>query len=611
MTVFRKYLGVIVGVIFLGILFFHDRLRDYDEGRYHKPPPEEIIAANKIKFKEVSKQYGLGEAIHDLYSPNKNPVVKKFLPFVTVRPYVSVVDFNQDGYMDIFFLETLPDKPNRLYINQEGKGFKDLSEILDVLSKKGPHSVSVSAWADFNNDGKIDLFTTDHPCFKVFLQKENMVFEEVEEKPDYCSFPDAINLLDFNRDGNLDIFAANYFKRDMTGKASSIFYQLIGLTSKFEKGGEKNVIFLGDGKGHFKSLVSESLERDRARSTAAGVAYVNDDKWPDLFVANDYTFDEMYLNAEGKDLVNVTDQYIPRFYHGFSGMNSDFADYNLDGQLDLFVTYGWGPPSAIAPNILWEKAKDGSRYIEAGKKNDVYKCGWGWGAKFADYDLDGDLDLFVTNGVARGRNATSFKESKSINFLRTQVRSMPIFLREPLIMMMEEKVPDFANSDLQYYGFERNCLFSQHEGKFYDVAPYAGIDDLENGRSMVMLDIDNDGLMDVAIGNADAPLLLYRNVSETNGNWVGFSLENKFGLPYHGATIYGVRSDQKPLKEELFVGNGGRGMNDPRIHFGLGQHTLQDSRVIVMWPDGQYEQFENIELNKYNKIQYGTGKTND
>lgn len=549
MNLFKRYLSVLIGICFLTIIFFHDRLRDYDEGRYHETPPESIIALNKIKFEEVSEEYGLGDAKHNLFFANKSAIIQKYVPFITVNAYMSAIDINQDGYMDLFFQETLPEKASRLFLNEKGKGFKDISDRLDVLGKKGKYGSSISAWADFNNDGKLDFFTADTPCYVLFLQTSNLKFEEVKNRPDFCSVPSTLNLLDFNRDGNLDIAISSYFPDKIIHERTSILHQLIGMTLRLSKNGESNAILLGDGKGEFEVLKSEDFTKEKGQTTSLGVAYINNDAWPDIFVGNDFSFDEMYLSEEGKDLKNVTDTYIPRFHHGFSGMNSDFADY----------------------------------------------------------DLDGDLDLFVTNGRARGRKAKSFDQAKSISFLRVQVRSIPSFFRERLFDLGDDQVPNLTESDFQFYGFERNCLFSQHEGKFYDVAQFAGVDDLENGRSIVSFDIENDGKIDVAISNTDGPLLLYKNVSETEGNWVGFSLENKFGLPYHGATIFAVRSDKKPLRKELFVGNGGRAISDPRIHFGLGDNDLDGSGIIVLWPDGKYEKFNNVRINQYNKLQYGHG----
>ena len=607
MKFFKIHIGVFVGIIFLTIIFFHDRLKDYDEGRYNKPPPDEIITLNRIKFENATERLGLGDVVHNLYFPNDEPIVQKYLPFVAIPTFVSVFDINGDDYMDLFFMEASPDKPDRLFINEQGKKFTEITDKVPVLADKGPYGTDISVWADFNNDGKLDFFTTDTPCYKLFLQTDDLKFEAAENKPEYCSIPFTLNVFDFNRDGNLDVGVANYFPKEVIDDPKVIYQQLVGRAGRGSKG-EPNFIFLGDGKGGFEFFQPEAFIPPEDRTVTFGIAYVDDDLWPDIFVSNDFTFDEMYLNVEGKDLQNVTDQYISRRFHGFGGMNSDFADVNNDGKLDLYVSNGWAPPSVGGANILWQKNSYNNAYSEQARSMGADKCGWGWGAKFADYDLDGDLDLFVTNGRGRGRHAKSFEESRSGNYLRAQVRSMPKIFKEKFFSVGDQVAPDLTNSDFQLYGFDRNCMYLQQDGKFYDVAKDAGVDDLENGRSIALLDVENDGKLDIVIGNIDAPLTLYRNITDTYGNWAGFSLLNERNLPYHGAIIKGIRSDGVPLREELFIGNGGRGINDPRIHFGFGKHTLKDYQVIITWPDGQFEIFKNIKLNQYNKIKYGTGE---
>jgi hypothetical protein len=602
-----EYKSVFIGIVFLAVLLFHGRLKDYDEGRYNNPPPKEIVALNKMKFENATEKMGLGDVVHHLYFPNKEPIVQKYLPFIGIPTYLSVFDLNKDGYMDLFFTEPSPDVPDRVFLNDKGKKFVEITDKMSVLAQKGPMGTDISVWADFNNDGKLDFFTTDTPCYTLYLQKENLQFEPAPSKPEYCSVPFSLNVLDFNRDGNLDIAVANYYPEEVIHDPKIIYQQLVGRAGKFSKG-EPNFIFLGDGKGNFEFFQPQALIPPEGRSTSVGFSYINDDLWPDIYMSNDFTFDEMYLNMEGKDLQDVTGAFIPMNYHGFSGMNSDFADVNNDGLLDLYVTNGWGPPSATSENLLWQKKNQGFGYAEAGRRMGADKCGWGWGAKFADFDLDGDLDLFVTNGRGHGDKAKSFKESSSANYLRTQVRSVPLFLREKLFSIGDSVAPDMADSDMQLYGFDRNCMYMQHKGNFYDVAPYAGVDDLENGRAIAILDVENDGKMDIVIGNIDAPMILYRNISEVDGNWIGLDLVNKNGTPYHGAIVTAARSDGVNLREELFIGNGGRGISDPRIHFGLGDHTIKNNQVIVTWPDGKFEVFNNVEINQYNKIMYGKGE---
>jgi hypothetical protein len=604
----RAYIGGIIGVIFVVILIVHGRLTDYDEERYNNPPPKHIAEANKLKFENVTEELGLGDVVHHLYFPNDKPIVQKYLPFIGIPAYTAVFDFNKDGYMDLYFLEPDPDKPDRLFLNDRGKGFTEITQKYPVLANKGPMGRNVAVWDDFNNDGLIDFFSAETPCYKLYLQTKEQRFVEAPQPPEYCSVSFAINLLDFNRDGNLDIGVANYLPDSVIEDPRPIYQQLVGRAGIGTKG-EPNFIFLGNGKGQFKFFQPQPFIDAQDRTATIGFSYINEDLWPDIFVGNDYTFDEMYLNVKGVNVKNVTDQYIPRHYHGFSGMSADFADINSDGKLDLFVTNGWGPPSATAQNILWERSSASTGFSDAARHLEVDKCGWAWGAKFGDYDLDGDIDLFVTNGRSRGNKAQSFEQSMSANYMRTQVRSIPTFLREDVFSVGDEIVPNLAESRFQLYGFERNCLYTQEDGQFYDVAEISGVDDTENGRSIGLIDIENDGKLDLVIGNVDAPIIIYRNVTETDDNWVGFSLLNKNGMPYHGAIVRGLRSDGVKLIHEAFVGNGGRGLSDPRVHFGLGPHEIENNQVLVTWPNGITELFDNIRINKYNKVQYGTGKT--
>ena len=148
-----------------------------------------------------------------------------------------------------------------------------------------------------------------------------------------------------------------------------------------------------------------------------------------------------------------------------------------------------------------------------------------------------------------------------------------------------------------------------HDGMFYDVAEAANVTDLENGNSLAKIDVNNDGKEDLLIANSDAPLLLYKNISDTSGNWAGLSVVLANGQPAHGAKLTAVRSDGRPLVNEMFVLNGYRGQNDPRIHYGLGEHSIKDNAVTVLWPDGSTERFVNIKLNQYNEVKYGTGQT--
>ncbi len=561
-----KYSGLIIGIIFLLILLSHERLSNYDEGRYVSPPPSEIALKNTIKFRNATSEYNLDGVEHRFFFPNPDPKVQRFKELITIEPSLATFDLNNDGYMDLYYNVPQQDLPSRVFINDKGTRFIEITDKMPFLKEKGQYGDNIRLWFDFNHDGLLDVYAARSGCHAVYIQDKNGDFKALPDAVDYCSIPKAANVADINQDGHLDIILGNFFHVDGLHELKHSFQSILANAGLAGKGqGGLNAILLGDGTGHFTEQKIEAFEKEGGQFTQGiGISYINSDTSPDIFVGNDYYYDEMYMNM-GDEFVRVTDQFIPRVHHGWSSMNTEFVDVDMDGLIDLYVTNGWGPPSFRGMNLLWHKKSDGSGFEQKSRDMNIHKCAWGWGAKFSDYDLDGDLDLFVSNGRATGTEAKSFDESKSWNFLRSQVRVMPNFLRQKVVEQNNNIIPTFDGSDYHLFGFERNCLFLNENGTFHDVAESAGIDDLENGNSMIKVDLDNNGRQDIIIGNANADLILYKNITDTDGNWIGFNAINHDGQPYVGSIVRTIRSDNKPLVAEIFPMNGYRGQNDPRV----------------------------------------------
>jgi hypothetical protein len=165
-------------------------------------------------------------------------------------------------------------------------------------------------------------------------------------------------------------------------------------------------------------------------------------------------------------------------------------------------------------------------------------------------------------------------------------------------------VPDFS----RYYlsAFEHSCLFWNHGGHFYDVAAQAGIDDREEGQSAALVDLDDDGRLDVVVANLGGPLLVYRNVTPSPGHWLGVDLRGPGGAAPYGAKAILHRDDGKTPMREYYPANGYRGQNDPRLHFGLGAATKAPD-LEVRWPDGKVETFAGLPVDRYTAVRYGAG----
>jgi hypothetical protein len=455
---------------------------------------------------------------------------------------------------------------------------------------------SMAVWVDVDRDGQLDLFQARFGCHTLFLRDAGALHftAHPELAGRYCSNPKAVNVADFDRDGRPDLVFGNYYPETDLATYLPLNHVFGSAGANFQGGGL--AILFGTARG----LSLARLGNPPAHTTAVGISDVNDDGWPDLFASNDYTFDQMLVSHGGRGFTDVTASAIPPVEHGFSGMDGEFADFDNAGAMSLFVSNMYFPPFSTVKNLLWKKTAP-ARFENVAEAEGVARCGWAWTAKFADFDDSGDLDLFVINGKARGARVMQPEEAhKSFAFVRNTIAATPPFLREEMSL-----VPDFS----RYYlsAFERSCVFWNKGGRFYDVAPGAGVKDLEEGQAAALIDFDNDGRMDVVVANVGGPLLFYRNVSAPVGHWVGFTLVGPDGVnvPY-GAKVFLQREDGKTPMRELYPANGFRGQNDPRIHFGLGSAT-RVPEVLVRWPDGKAERFDGLALDHYGEVRYGAG----
>jgi hypothetical protein len=601
MIIRNKYTGIALGIVLLAGLFNYKRLNDYTDLQYRKAP-DAILHATPLRFVESSRQLGI---TNDHAYFTSNPNTKGFEPLYSMPPSLNVVDFNHDGFMDVFVINNDPAVPNRLFRNDGGKGFTDVAAEVGLDDTNAHAPPAVAAWFDINQDGLVDVLLGRYGCFSVYLQTPDGTFVDHTQQllPNYCAFPRALAVADLNRDGWPDVYVGNFHSKKYLeqGHGFTPFEPLFNPEDIHQKGARNDILFGGP---HGFSVYEVEAHRPFGDHTqSVGLSDVNNDGWTDVVVTNDYTFDALYLNRDGITYQDVTEQSLPRHLHGFSGMNVDFVDITQNGRLDLFISNGYTPPSSRKDNLLWVRKDDTTtRFEKQSAQFGIDRCGWAWSAKFGDFDNDGLLDLVVGNGRVRGPKATDPQSARSFAYARNEIRSSPVPLREA----MRQSLPSFDRFHL--FSFQRSCLFWQQNGRFYDVAPVSGITDTENGRSMALIDVDNNGKLDIVIANHGGPLLLYKNVTQTQGNWIGIDLVGPQGwrVPF-GAKVTLIRSDGQPIIREVYPTNGHLAQTDPRLHFGLGDKTADS--LIVTWPDGRREKFTNPEAitNTYVPLYYGLG----
>jgi len=498
---------------------------------------------------------------------------------------VAVLDFDNDGWLDVFIvngsvLEGFPQggaPTGHLYRNRHDGTFEDVTAS-SGLTQSGWGQAACAG--DYDNDGRDDLFVTYWGQNRLFHNRGDGRFDDVTEraglktaKPRWgagCAF------LDYDRDGRLDLFAANYIDFDLasTPVPESGLCRYKGIPVACGPPGlpgGRNVLYHNAGDGTFED-VSERAGITRASGTyGLGVSTLdfNGDGWVDLYVANDSNPSALYLNnADGtfKDVAVPAGCAYSQDGKPQAGMGVAVGDYDRNGTVDLFKTNFAGDTSTLYANDGKGSCED--RTFAAGIGLNTRWLGWGVG--FLDLDNDGWLDLFLVNGhvypeVQRVQTEAGYKQRKIVY---------------------------------------RNL----GNGRFQDVSERLGppVTTPAAGRGAAFADLDNDGDIDVVVNNVHAEPDLFRLDGQPGAHWITLKLvgtrSNRSAI---GARVRLFSSDGVQLQE---VRGGGSyfSQNDLRVHFGLGRSAVMD-RIEIRWPNGLEEQWKNLEIDRIVTLTEGTG----
>jgi hypothetical protein len=324
--------------------------------------------------------------------------------------------------------------------------------------------------------------------------------------------------------------------------------------------------------------------KDTGFTTALGHGDYDNDGWQDFYIANDFGPDRLYHNQRNGTFADVT--LATTGLDNRKGMNVEFGDYNNDGNLDIYVT-NITEPWFRECNMLWLNWGD-DIFVDVSQETGTCDTGWGWGAKFVDFDNDGLLDIYVADGFI-----SAGKEDYADT---VQLWQEP--LRKGLTM-------DFANADIwppiadkTFAGYERNRLF-HNEGDhiFRDVAAQAGVDSILDGRGVAVADFDNDGAMDLFVTNSNQPPLLYHNLIGRKNNWIEIRLTGaRSNRSAVGARVRVVSGALSQIRE-VNCGNGYQSQSSLRLHFGLGRRKKVDL-IEIRWPSGSVQIIKSVSANQ-------------
>jgi hypothetical protein len=305
-------------------------------------------------------------------------------------------------------------------------------------------------------------------------------------------------------------------------------------------------------------------------SLAAASADFNGDGWPDIYLANDYGPEELYLNDHGRRFV-LTKAGLES--ESKSGMSVALGDAFNRGRLDAFVTNISERGYLFQNNNLRLNQLLPSGRFRNVAEGQIADAGWAWGAQFADLNNDGANELFVANGFI------SADRQKSYWYAMSKIAGANGQFFEDA-----KSWPAFGNASLS--GYERSRVYlNRGVAGWVDVAKTVGATDEYDGRAVAMADLSNRGAVDVIVANQNQPALLYRNNPDSANHWIAFKLvATHSNRSVIGAEVV-IESGDLTQRRVVDGGSGFASQNDRRLHFGLGRREWVD-RVMIQWPSG-------------------------
>lgn len=585
----RRVPKLILIIVFLALLATPFIIQRYNRDETSRADAGTAMQRYGFYFEETAKSAGV-DFKHQ--PPRLDPKIDQIMPIIaSMGAGVSVVDFNRDGWNDLYFTNSGEGTGNALYRNNKDGTFTDVAAEMGLASLNSRESgVSMgSVWGDYDNDGFEDLFLYKWGKSELFHNDAGLSFTR---STDGATLPGWANIntaiwFDYDRDGRLDLFAGGYFREDLDlWKVDNTL--IMPESFEYARNGGRKYLFHNLGGGRFEE-VSKQLGIDSNRwALAAGAADLRGTGYPDLFIANDYGVSELYLNDGGKRFVDAGEKtgvgFAPK-----SGMNASFGDVLNQGKFGIYVSNISEEGILLQGNNLWMQ-KPGARGDDISFENHagnfgVEFGGWSWGAQFGDVNNDGNQDLFLTNGFISADKATNYWYDYS-----------KITVGNNSIIADAKNWAPIGSRSLAGFQTKRVWL-NDGAGRFNDVAQIVGVTETFDGRAVAMADLWNRGVLDCVVANQNGPVLIYKNMVDPANRWIGFDLEGtKSNRGAIGAQVRVFWNGQQQV-QEVSGGIGFASQNQRRLHFGLGRAERVE-KVEIRWPSGKIQVIEHPELNR-------------
>ncbi len=513
-----------------------------------------VPAPDNDYFQEIGKQIGI-DFVNTIGEEHVKNIVE------SSGGGTAFLDYDQDGYIDLYTTTgtwkegvTKTDKPdvmphNHLYHNLGNGTFEDVTEKARLDDPYYTMGITVG---DFNNDGYPDIYLSNYGTNVLYRNNKNGTFTDVTKRSGTGGgdhdFSVGSTWLDYDNDGYLDLYVGNYLNFDPDYK---YYYAPDGFPGPLAYDAQPDILYHNNGDGTFENATEKMGIKDvDGRAMGVGAADYDDDGFVDIYVANDHTVNYLWHNDGG---IGFTDRGTMSGT-GFSqageatvSMSVDFADFNNDGLLDIFLSDDkyCSLYENLGNGVFSDKSYTSGISMPAGQYV-------GWSTGFVDYDNDGDVDIFKINGELK-----------------------------------------------HLYGQEDQLFENEGNGLFKDVSADRGAYFHQElvGRGACFGDYDNDGDIDVYVENLNNYGSFLRNNKGNQDNWLEIKLvgtsSNADGL---GARVR-ITSGGKSQYAQKKCTTGYLSQSDPRMHFGLAKNDNADS-IEIKWPSGKTQKLENIKANQ-------------
>ena len=478
---------------------------------------------------------------------------------------VALFDYDNDNDLDLYFVngnslqssDTNNSYRNRLFRNDD-TDFVDITDLAGVGDTGYGLGCCVG---DYNNDGFLDLYVANFGANVLYQNKGDGTFTDVarQAKVDGNQLSSSCAFADYDNDGDLDLYTVNYVQFNLEENPKCTYQGVSTYCTPEALPGQSDSFFRNNGDGTF-SDITQSAGLFAPTGKGLGVVWgdYDNDGDPDIFVANDTTPNFLYQNNGKGTFQNIAlfaGVALSMEGRPYSGMGTNFGDFDNDGDLDIVVTNFQDQTNSLYQNEQNAFFNEVSFSTGIGEKSLPYLA---WGVDFVDLNNDGWQDLFIANGHL-----------------------------------------DHNISDIDPIGTyaQRNQVFMNQKGRAFIDRSATMLKQKQVSRGSAFGDLDNDGDIDIVVSNLnDHPVILW-NVTEHTSNWFILKLIGTSDNQSAIGTRVKIKIDQQIQIREVKSGSGYLSQSDLRLHFGLGQ-AKQIDQLEIHWPNGTTQQLNRVPGNQ-------------